>query len=54
LSAICRCGDSGYSAGALSLGAGTKLFPASFIAIRAEYRFSRFKQSYLVYPDTRE
>jgi opacity protein-like surface antigen len=47
-------GDSGYRAGVLNFGAGIKFFPAAFVAIRAEYRFSRFKLTYPVYPDTRE
>lgn len=47
-------GDTGYHAGVLNFGTGIKYFPVSFAAIRAEYRFSRFKVTYPVYPDTRE
>ena len=47
-------GDSGYHARVLNFGTGIKYFPVSFVAIRAEYRFSRFKMTYPVYPDTRE
>jgi opacity protein-like surface antigen len=47
-------GDSGIHASVFSIGAGLKYFVVSFGAVRVEYRFSRYRETYPVYPNIEE